>query len=116
MFTARRDLVTRDFGQVLEQFQAASDMVTTRLKQDGIITDENQIIDVNEVALAAVHFAAHIIYYPVTRNDDEDTRAHKAEAKGNKELNRIKLDLDTNSDGVMDDAEKESGNYFLARG
>ncbi len=100
----------------LEQFVAATDMVITRLKQDQIILDESQILDPNEVALAATHFAAHVIYYPVTRDIEEDKRAYAAESKGNKELNKVRLDLDLNNSGVIEDNEKEAGNYFLARG
>lgn len=91
----------------LEQFVAASDMVVTRLIQDQEILDESEIINPNDVALAACHFAAHVIYYPVTRDDDEDKRAYKAQSKGNAEINAARITVDRNGDGVGEEAERE---------
>jgi len=100
----------------LEQYVAAKDQVVKRLKGDGIITDESQIIDPNEVANAAAHAAAFIIMFPVSRSDEDRQAAADAEKEMNKALNQVKLDIDINDDGVIQDAEQETGNVFKARG
>jgi hypothetical protein len=104
-----------DAGNFLEQYEAARDLVVLRLKADQIIDDESQVIDPNEVCLAAVHAAAHIILYPIT-NKETDTRATDAERKFNSELNRVRLSLDLDKSGIIEDDEKNYANVFVPRG
>lgn len=100
----------------MDQYVAAKDLVTLRLKQDGIIDDESEILDINEVAVAAVHATAWIILHPIAVDDGDITRAKEAFDNFNRELNKVKLDLDLDNSGVIDDIEKDIGNVFIMRG
>lgn len=100
----------------LEQYVAAKDLVILRLKKDKIIRDENQIVDVNEVALAATHAAAYIIMYPISRSEDDRESVAACLDAMNKALNLVPLDLDVNDDGKIDAAEENIGQIFRARG
>lgn len=100
----------------LAQYQTAADMVVNRLKADGIIDDEDQLIDVNEVSLAAGYYAGYVILFPIARDDDDRARAKSFIDTGNKLLNKVRLDIDYNNSGEVEDDEKEAGNVFLARG
>lgn len=116
------DLISDDrwlpegYTNFLLQYVAAKDLVVKRLKADGIITDESMVLDVNEVALAAVHAAAHIIMFPIARGEDDRQAAADAERKMNQELNKVKFDFDTNNSGVIETIEQDQGNVFKARG
>lgn len=104
-----------DAGNFLEQYEAAREKVVLRLKADGIIDDESQIIDVNEVAVAAAHAAAWIILAPIT-NRETDPRATYAERDFYSELNRVKLSLDLDKSGIIEDDEIDYAQIFVPRG
>lgn len=90
----------------LEQYIAAKDLIVTRLKQGKAITDESQIIDPNEVAIAAVHAAAHIIMAPLDRGEDPRPSDDARDAM-NGEMNRVSFDLDTDNSGEVEVHEQE---------
>ena len=103
----------------MEQFVAAKNLVVTRLKKDGIIEDESQIIDINEVAIASVHASAYIILNALATLDGSEVakeRAAMALESMNQELNEVKLDLDLDNTGIIEEDEEEVGNIVLTRG
>jgi hypothetical protein len=100
----------------LEQYVAAKELVVLRLKQDGIIREESQIIDVNEVANAAVHATAWIILNPISLDAENRVVVDRAFDNFTRELNRVKLDLDFDKDGIIEEQEENKGNFFIARG
>lgn len=100
----------------LAQYVAAKDMVVTRLKQDDIINDESQILDVNEVALAAVHAAAWCIINPIARSEEDREMSKTCFADFTRELNRVKFDFDLDDSGKITEAEQGNGNVYSARG
>lgn len=99
----------------MEQFIAAKDLVVTRLKQDKIIEDESQILDVNEVAIAATHAAAWIILSPIARDQGDIDRAKQMFADFNRELNQSKKSFDFNNSGKIEDDEKNVGTVVICR-
>lgn len=100
----------------LEQYVAAKDLIVQRLKQKGAIKDESQILDLNEVAIPATHAAAFIIMFPVLSGEEERARAKDAEAEMNKALDMIRMDLDQDNSGIIEEDEEESGQTFRLRG
>jgi hypothetical protein len=87
----------------LEQHVAARDLVRLRLKQRKVITDESQILDINEVSAAAVHACAQIILSPIDQDSDVLKRAQDA---FNNEINELDKAVDKNQDGIVSDAER----------
>lgn len=100
----------------LEQHIAAKDLVVRRLKADGVITDECQLVDPNEVSIAACHAFAYILLHPIARDQEDRQRAVDALDTMGKELSKVKLDIDQNKDGIIETTEEETGNRFLKRG
>lgn len=100
----------------LEQHIAAKDLVVHRLKADGVIKDESQLIDPNEVALAAVHAFAYVLLNPISRSQEDRDRAKGALDDMGLELSKVRLDIDQNEDGRIDTIEEETGNSFRKRG
>lgn len=103
----------------MEQFVAAKNLVVSRLKKDGILEDESQIIDINEVAIASVHATAYVILSGLaTLAGDEaaQKRADMALDSMNQELNEVKLDLDIDNSGIIEADEEEVGNVVWTRG
>lgn len=100
----------------LPQYVAAKDLIVARLKKMKLITDESQILDPNQVALAAVHAAAYIIMRPISDTDEDRQTAKDAEAEMNKELNNVPVMVDVDNSGTIDEAEEQvEGTYFRAR-
>ena len=98
----------------LEQYLAAKDHVVRRMRQMGKITDEGDILDINDVAVAAVHATAYIILNPL--KDDESRAAAKvAYAACEAELSRGTQAVDQNKDGRLSSDEKFSGTNWLSR-
>ena len=100
----------------MDQLVAAKDLVALRLKQDDIIQDESQILDINEVAVAAAHATAWIILSPIAVDEGDVNRAKEAFGNFNHELNKVKLDFDYDNSGIIDEPEKNIGNVFIVRG
>lgn len=100
----------------IDQFLAAKNLVVQRLKRDQIIDDESQIIDINEVAIAAVYASAHIIFNPISPDEVDRERSKDAKDLMNSELNGVRLDLDLDDTGTIDEGEKDVGNIVFTRG
>ena len=100
----------------IDQFIAAKDGIVLRLKQDKIITDESQIIDINEVADAAAHYAAYIILKPIARDEGDEKIVADAFTEYNRLLNQAHKSFDFDRSGEIEDDEKDVGTVFSARG
>lgn len=90
------------------QYSAAKDLVVHRLKQRKAIIEEAQIVDINEVAVAAVHASAYLILNPIAASDEAKEMRDTAKDNFENEINQIQMALDLNRDGKIDDAERES--------
>lgn len=90
----------------LEQYQAAKDLVILRLRQRRLIKDESQVVDSNDVAIAAVHAAAKIIMTPIATSDEMRQRLADAAAEFDSEISQLSLNVDSDGSGVVSEAEK----------
>lgn len=100
----------------LPQFVAAKDLIVSRLQRAKAIDDESQVLDVNAVALAAVHAAAYVIMRPISDTDEDRQSCKDAETEMNKELNLVPIMVDRDNSGTLDESEKKpDGTYFRAR-
>lgn len=99
----------------IDQFVAAKDLVVTRLKQDSIIKDESQVLDINQVAIAATHAAAWIIYEPIAKSDEDKETAKDMFRKFNNELTKSYKSFDLDNSGAIDTVEENIGTVFIAR-
>lgn len=92
----------------LEQHQMAKDLVVLRLKQRKVIEEEGQVIDVNEVAVAATHACAWMILNPIATSDE--TRAQRDDAQKNfdNEISLLNFSVDENKDGAVSSSERDS--------
>lgn len=88
----------------IEQHIAAKNRVVTKLKQRRVIEDESQIIDINEVAEAAVHACADIILSPIS-TDEELLKRIRAAFEN--EMNDLTKHADANKDGQVSDTERQ---------
>lgn len=100
----------------MEQFVEAKNMIVNELRKDSLIQDESQILDINDVAMAAVHAAAWLIMNPIARGDDDRERVKDAWNNMVMALNKVPNMLDLNNDGTVDDSEKDAGFVFRMRG
>lgn len=96
-----------DRTDFIEQYLAAKDLVVLRLKQRQLITDESQVIDVNGIEVAAVHAAAVLIMRPIATSDETRQRVADAQKAFDDESGQLTLRVDQNSDGKVDEAEKQ---------
>jgi hypothetical protein len=100
----------------LEQYEAAKNMVVLRLKQKGEIKDETEILDITEVAAAAVHATAYILLNPIARDDVKRQAAADAKAALNDEIKNSVFTLDQNNNATLDDESGPAGGCtFLTR-
>lgn len=99
----------------MAQYLAAKDMVVLRLKQMGKIKDEGDILDVNEVATAAVHATAYTILHPIACDDESRAKADAAYKALSQELTRAAFSVDQNADGQISPVEKYTGTTWLGR-
>lgn len=90
----------------LDQHLAAKDLVVLRLKQRRMIDDESQVIDINMVAVAAVHACAWIILSPIATSDDSKEIRDTAFKALGEELSQLTLGVDSNKDGVVSEVER----------
>lgn len=97
------------------QLQAAKDYVVLRLKRDQLIKDESQIIDINEVAIAAVHAFRWVVLNAIARDEGDKEVANDAKDDMNYELNQVKIDLDWDDSGIIEQDEEDIGNIFIPR-
>ncbi len=91
----------------LEQHNAARIKVLRRLKQRNKIQDDEQIIDVNEVAEASVHCAAWMILNPIARSESDQELRDEAFENFEREIRESDIRPDLNKDGVVVEAERE---------
>jgi hypothetical protein len=98
----------------LEQHQQAKARVIRRLNQKGILKDESQIIDINQVSEAAVHAFADIVLSPIATSDNLIEILNRAKANFESELTRVNLGVDLNKDGIVTENEQrvDSGRLF----
>ncbi len=99
----------------LEQYVAAKDHVVRRMRQMSKITDEGDVLDITDVAVAACHAAAFIILNPIARDEESRLLATNAYKACEAELSRGTQAVDTSKDGKIDAVEKFSGTTFLSR-
>ena len=92
----------------LKQYIAAKDLIVLKLKQRRLIDDESQIIDINDVAIAAAHASAWIILRPIARSEETRLAADDAEKAMNKELQELVLGTDQSKDGIVSSSERLS--------
>jgi uncharacterized protein YigA (DUF484 family) len=78
------------------------------MKQRKVIADESQIIDANEVAIAAVHACAWMILNPISTSDVIKQFADRAKADFEHEISQLTIHVDENKDGIISSAERES--------
>lgn len=89
----------------LKQYIAAKDFIVLKLKQRKLIDDESQIIDINNVAIAAAHASAWIIMRPIARSEETRLAASDAEKAMNKEILELSLCVDQSKDGIISEFE-----------
>jgi hypothetical protein len=87
----------------LEQHLAAKDKVVLKLKQRRVIDDEAQIVDINEVSIAAMYAAVKIILAFI---DQDDEVLQRTEAAFGNEINDLVKSIDANKDGIVSDHER----------
>jgi hypothetical protein len=90
----------------LDQHIGAKDLVVLRLKQRKIINDEFQIIESNDVAIAAVYAAAMLILQPIATSPDTKAILDTAKQGFDDEIGRVSFQVDANEDGVVSDYER----------
>lgn len=88
----------------LEQHLAAKDRVVLRLKQRRVIDDESQIVDINEVSIAAMYAAVLIILSYI--DQDEEVLA-RTRANFEREIDDLSKSIDANKDGIVTDNERQ---------
>lgn len=89
----------------LQQHVAAKDLVVLRLKQRKIIDDESEIIDANDVAVAATYAAAKLILQPIATGDAPKELLSLASKGFDSEISRVSFATDE-GDGKIDDEER----------
>jgi hypothetical protein len=99
----------------LEQYQAAKNLVVLRLQQKHAILDESEIIDINDVAIAAVHATAHIILNPIANNEETRARAEEAYKAFDNELNLSITSFDKDNSGIISTVEQKTETVFHPR-
>lgn len=98
-----------------EQYHAAKDLVVDQLKKDDLIREEAEVLDPNEVCVAAVHATAWVIYNPITRDEEGREFVKGLWDEFRNSLKGTKLDLDYDNSGKIEDDEENTGNFFKAR-
>jgi len=90
----------------LEQHKAGKDLVVRRMRQRRLIRQESQVIDINQVMLAAVHATAWIILNPIARTDEMVLLADRADKAFKNEINELAQNVDKNEDGQISESER----------
>lgn len=103
---------------LVEQLMIGTDEVIKRLRQDKIIENETQILaeTVNQLCIPATHFTAYAIYLPIAKDDADKQSRDEAFNAGNANLNDVKLTLDFNKSGIIEEFEEDAGDFFIKRG
>ena len=100
------------------QLKAGTDKVIKRLKQDKLIEDESQLLEdvVNQVSVAAAHGTASVVLGAIAKDEPDKEAAKEARDAMNDELNDVRLNIDFDKSGKISEAEKDRGDFFIARG
>lgn len=99
----------------LEQHQAAKDKIVQVMKQRRLITGEDQVIDINTVAIAATHMTAYMIYLPIATSEQVRILRDDAYKAAFSEIDQLALSVDQNKDGTISDAERSDFGETLLR-
>lgn len=99
----------------LEQYVAAKDLVVLKLKQRRLIQDESQVIDINAVAIAAVHAFAWVLLHPIASSDSQRQMRDDAKSAFELEIQETNFSVDANKDGIVSDVERIDVREFLFR-
>ena len=100
----------------LDQYVAAKNMVILRLKQRKAINFEWQVIDPNDVAIAATYAAAMIILQPIATSDATKELLAIAKAGFDDEISKVTFAIDEDEDGVISEPEKvQTSSVFIVR-
>lgn len=90
----------------LDQHVAAKDMVVLRLKQRKLIDDEAQVIDANDVAIAATYACAKLILQPIATSEASQALLAMSAAGFDAEISKVTFEVDQDADGIVSDAER----------
>lgn len=90
----------------LDQHIAAKDLVVLRLKQRKIIESEAQIIEANDVSIAAVYAAAMLLLQPIATSESTKTLLEMAKEGFDSEISKVSFAVDSNESGLISDAER----------
>ncbi len=90
----------------IEQYIAAKELVVLRLKQRKKIETDAQIIDPNDVAVAATYAAACLIMRPIATSDHAKAIAAVACNGFEDEIGKVTIPTDDNMDGIISDDER----------
>lgn len=86
----------------------ATDLVVRRMVQKKLITDESEIIDINQVSEAATHAFAVIVYRPVAHTSEERMQAFtNAKDDFDAELSMVRIDVDLDNSGLIESNEEQ---------
>jgi hypothetical protein len=96
-----------DRTNFIDQHIAAKELTVLKLKQRKLIKDEKQILDINEVATAAVHASAYLILNPIATAESLIELAERALRAFEREVAELSLSVDQDDDGVVDDWERD---------
>jgi hypothetical protein len=99
----------------IEQHLAAKDLVVLRLQQMKAIQDENQVVDINEVCIAAVHACAYIILNAIAVDEFSRLRAQKVFDSFVTELSQAAQSFDLDDSGVIELDEEKIDSIFIGR-
>lgn len=100
----------------LPQYIEAKNLVVLRLKQRKEIQHESDIIDVNDVSIAATYASAMLILQSIATSDDVEKLLAIATKGFNNELDEIDFSVDENGDGIIDDPERtQSSSVWVSR-
>jgi hypothetical protein len=100
----------------LDQYLLAKDLVVTRLIQKKVINDESQIIDINQVSIAAAHAAVMAILTPIARSDEAILILNRARDNFESLLTEVNFAIDEDMDGKISETERSqitSGNITM---
>lgn len=92
----------------LDQFITAKDLVVTRLIQKKVISDESQIVDINQVAIAATHAAAMVILTPIAKSEHSLQLLARARDNFENWLSDVSFSVDHDKSGIISEAERQT--------
>lgn len=90
----------------IKQHEMAKEYVVQKLKERKLIDDESQIIDYNAVNVAAIHATAYLILAPIATSEAMIDLANRAKSSRDDELDTLRLNVDTDKDGISEDHER----------